>query len=105
MTTTDKTIQKCKSILENHYGPRFQGLVLYGSVARKQASAASDIDLLVLLNAPFNYFEELERIIDLLYPVQLESEHLVSARPAMQSEFEAGKLQLYRNARREGMFL
>jgi len=103
--TTSKTVQKCKDILESHYGPRFKGLILYGSVVREQASVGSDIDLLVLLSEPFDHFEELRRIIDLLYPVQLESERLVSAKPAGETEFEDGRLQLYRNAKREGEFL
>jgi predicted nucleotidyltransferase len=104
-TSVNKTIKKCKDILENHYGSRFKGLVLYGSVARKQASVGSDIDLLVLLCEPYDYFDELYRIIDLLYPVQLESDQLVSAKPVAEGEFEAGRLQLYRNAKREGRFL
>ena len=100
--TTDKTIQKCKDILKRHYGPQLKGMILYGSFARAQASAGSDIDLLVLLGEPFDYFNELRRIIDLLYPVQLESEHLISAKPAVETAFEGGSLQLYRNAKREG---
>ncbi len=104
-TRTNKTVQKCKDILASHYGPQFKGLVLYGSVVREQASVGSDIDLLVLLSKPFDHFDELRRIIDLLYPVQLESEQLLSAKPAAESEFEVGSLQLYRNAKREGKFL
>ena len=103
--TTNKIVQKCKDILKSHYGPRFKGLILYGSTAREQASAESDIDLLVLLSEPFDHFDELGRIIDLLYPVQLESEQLVSAKPASESEFQIGRLQLYRNVKREGKFL
>jgi len=48
---------------------RFKGLILYGSVARYQASSESDIDLLVLLGKPFDHFRELRRIVDLLYPI------------------------------------
>jgi predicted nucleotidyltransferase len=104
MTTTEIT-QRCKNILESHYGSRLKGLVLYGSVVRNQASAGSDIDLLVLLSEPFDHFDELRRIIELLYPVQLESEQLISAKPAAEDEYEFGRLQLYRNARREGLFV
>jgi hypothetical protein len=53
-------------------------------------SPASDIDLLVLLSQPFNYFDELRRIIELLYPIQLESDQLISARPVPPDEFEDG---------------
>jgi predicted nucleotidyltransferase len=72
-------IQKCKTILEGYYGAQFKGLILYGSVARDQASPASDIDLLILLSQPFSYFDELRQIVELLYPIQLESDQLISA--------------------------
>jgi len=98
-------IQKCKTTLEGYYGSRFKGLILYGSVARDQASPASDIDLLILLSQPFNYFDELRQIIELLYPIQLESDQLISAKPAPLDEFERGRIQLYRNAKREGVLV
>ena len=98
-----EVLQRCKAILENNYQSQFKGLILYGSVARNQASAASDIDLLVLLGQPIDYFKELRTIIDLLYPVQLESEQLISAKPVPVEEFEHGTIQLYRNAKREGV--
>lgn len=97
--------QNCRTILENYYGPRFRGLVLYGSLSRDQASPTSDIDLLVLLNKPFDYFRELRQIIDLLYPVQLDTDRLISAKPAPIDEFEDGTLGFYRNAKKEGKLL
>jgi predicted nucleotidyltransferase len=102
MTNLDTT-RKCKSVLVDYYGTRFKGLILYGSLARNQASTGSDIDLLVLLSKPFDYFQELHRIIDLLYPIQLESEQLISAKPAAFDDYEQRAIQLYRNARREGL--
>ena len=104
-TTMAQTVQRCRVALANHYGAQFKGLVLYGSVARGQADTASDIDLLVLLDEPFDYFRELRQIIDLLYPIQLDTDHLISAKPAAAAEFEAGSIQLYRNAKREGVLL
>lgn len=96
-------LKKCKHILSDYYGDKFQGLILYGSMARGQTDNFSDIDLLVLLNTPFNYFQELRKIVELLYPVQLESENLISAKPAAKEEFESGKILLYRLAKREGL--
>jgi len=100
-----QTIKRCQKTLQDHYGSRFAGLVLYGSVARKQARPTSDIDLLVLLNQPFDYFQELRQIVDLLYPVQLDSDRLISAKPAPVDAFENGNLALYRNVKREGVRL
>ena len=103
MTRVNEVVKKCKRILEIYYGPQFKGLILFGSTARRQASLASDIDLLVLLSRPFDYFNELRRIIDLLYPIQLESEQLISAKPTSLDEFETGSILLYRNAQKEGI--
>lgn len=99
----DSLLQGCKKALAAHYGLRLRGVVLYGSVARNKAQEASDIDLLVLLDGPFDYFAELRTIVDLLYPFQMESDHLISAKPADANEFEAGLVQLYRSAKREGV--
>ena len=101
--TLNEILRQCRIVLEGHYGWRFKGLILYGSVARDQASPTSDLDLLVLLNPPVDYFEELHQIIEVLYPIQLESERLISAKPASVDEYEKGRIQLYRNARREGV--
>ena len=95
--------EKCKKILQDYYGSQFQGLFLYGSVARNQITPMSDIDMLVLLRGHFDYFKELQRITGLLYPIQLESEQLISVKPAPEDEFEIGSIQLYRNAKREGV--
>lgn len=98
-------IKKCKKILQEQYGPQFQGLILYGSAARGQNDLSSDIDLLVLMKKPFNYFQELRRITDMLYPLQLDCDQLISAKPAAIDEYEHGTIQLYRNAKQEGCML
>jgi predicted nucleotidyltransferase len=103
MTTSNQTVQKCKEVLAKQYGRRLKGVILYGSMARGEATASSDIDLLVLLEQPLDYFVELRKLVDVLYPVQLESEQLISAKPASVTDFEMGRLSLYRNARREGV--
>lgn len=101
--TVPEILKSCKTVLEINYKSQFKGLILYGSMARNQAGSDSDIDLLVLLGRPFNYFQELRTIIELLYPVQLESDQLISAKPAARDDFERGIIQLYRRAKREGV--
>jgi predicted nucleotidyltransferase len=96
-------LQKCKETLSQYYGPRLKGIILYGSAARGDALSSSDIDLLILLSSPLDYFAELRQIVDLLYPVQLESEQLISAKPALASDYEMGSISLYRNAKRKGV--
>jgi uncharacterized protein len=98
-------IAQCRETLAKYYGKRFKGVVLYGSMARKQAAVDSDIDLLVLLVPPLDYFGELRRLVDVLYPIQLESERLISAKPVSIKDFEVGRVSLYRNAKREGVII
>jgi predicted nucleotidyltransferase len=98
-------IKQCKEALTRYYGDRLKRVILYGSMARGQSSLASDIDLLVLLSPPFNYFTELRQLVEILYPIQLDSERLISAKPASVEDFEAGNISLYRNARREGVLV
>lgn len=96
-------VNKCKEVLARQYGKRLKGVILYGSMARGEATNDSDIDLLVLLEPPLDYFAELRKLVDVLYPIQLESEQLISAKPVSFNDFEIGSLSLYRNARREGV--
>jgi predicted nucleotidyltransferase len=96
-------IIECKKTLAQTYGKRLKGVILYGSLARKQASPTSDVDLLILLTPPVDYFTELRRLVDILYPIKLESERLISAKPVSINDFEAGSISLYRNAKKEGM--
>ncbi len=78
---------------------------MYGSAVRSKTDSASDIDLLVLLSPPFDYLREIYTIVEVLYPIQLESERLISAKPAPSEDFERGTLSLYRNAKREGVLV
>ena len=95
-------MKRCKKILIDYYSVRFQGLVLYGSATGKKFQKESDIDLLVLLKKPGNYFKELRRLTELLYPLQLECGQLISAKPADCIAYEQGQIQLYRNAKKYG---
>ena len=89
--------------LTSFYGDRLVRVILYGSEARGEAKPGSDIDLLVLLRGPFDRFDELRTIVDLLYPLQLASDRLISARPVSVEDYEHGTIQLYRNARADGI--
>ena len=99
----NRILIKCKRTLEQAYGERLKGVILYGSMARRNSTPSSDMDLLVLLAPPVDYFTELRNLIDVLYPVQLESKRLISAKPVSVNDFESGKTSLYRNAKKEGI--
>jgi len=55
-------IAQLRQALERMYGEQLVKIVLFGSQARGDARPDSDIDILIVLNQPFNYGYENERI-------------------------------------------
>lgn len=94
-----------KDRLEDAYGDRLQGVVLYGSEARGEAEPDSDIDLLVLLKGPVQFGKDLRTNIDVLYDLQLEFIRPIHAMPVDVEIFRTGKYAVYRNAQKEGVFV
>jgi len=64
-------------MLARHYDERLKDVILYGSMARGQAAPVSDIDLLVVLAPPVNYFVELRRLVEILYSHYRKSHYCV----------------------------
>jgi len=105
MTPIETILSRCRALLAKHYGVRLKKVILYGSVARGEATPESDIDLLVVLEGPVDVVAEVWVLTDLLYSLQLESDQYISAKAAPSDDYEAGRLQLYRNVHREGVLV
>jgi predicted nucleotidyltransferase len=105
MQPHDPVLQKCRAILQTLYGTRLQGVVLYGSCAHGTEGTESDIDLMVLLEGPVQVAREIQRIWEVLYPLQLESERLLSIMSADAALYDQGAYALYRQAKAEGVAL
>jgi len=99
------TLDRCREALAGHYGTRLRKVILFGSAARGQADLESDLDLLVVLQGPVDVVAEIRVLTDLLFPIQLESDRYISAQAASAEDYEAGRIQLYRNIQREGIAL
>jgi len=97
-------LKQCKQALQELYGDRFAGLVLYGSLARGDPGPESDIDLLVLLHGEVNTYSEIWPIVHALDPVQLEHcERLISAKAVSSEDYHAGRWSFLSNAQRDGV--
>lgn len=92
-----------KKGLQEIYGPRLKGLILYGSRARGDARPDSDIDLVVILEAPIDRPKENERISDLRAQIHLDTELLVSCLFMTSDRLERVDSPLMLNLSREGV--
>ena len=101
----DELIRRIKSALLEAFEKRLVGVVLYGSEARREADADSDIDVLVLLDGQPREPEDSWACIHALYPLVLESGRPIHAEPVALADYEAGEFPLYRRASREGILL
>ena len=96
-------VRRLKARLAEAYGPRFAGLVLYGSYARGEAGPDSDVDLLVVLNGPVDRWAEIARLADLAVEVEEGTGEMLSLLPRSTADVSAAASPLLRNVRREGI--
>ncbi len=105
MAPDDPLLKRCAEAIRKAYPDRLAGIVLYGSVARGDDTPESDVDILVLIDGDYGLLDEIERLVDALYPLELESGKLISARPAHAEDYRRGATMFYRNAAEEGIAL
>jgi uncharacterized protein len=104
--TQSELLQRIKERLRALYGPRFRGLVLYGSVARGDDGEESDIDLLCLLEGPVETIKETLRLTGELYPLQLEYLDMpISVKVVDVDDYEDGSYPLVIEAKKEGVLV
>ena len=91
--------------LKQLYGDRLADIILYGSQARGDAEPDSDIDILILLFEPFDYFQESDRISVLIANLCLTYNVLISCGFTTKEKFEHQNTGFLRNIRREGIIV
>ena len=98
-----EVLKSIRDALAGAYGRRLRGILLYGSEARGEARADSDIDVLVLLDRVTDYAGEIRRCLDALYPLASELDRRISPKPAAAQEYETVDCPLYRRIHAEGI--
>jgi len=98
-------LRELRQRLEVLYGDRLVQTVLYGSQARGDAEAGSDIDVLVVLKGPLKPGQEITRLGPFLTTLSLEHETLVSCAFVSEERFREEQSPFLMNVRREGIGL
>jgi predicted nucleotidyltransferase len=96
-------LQQIKVRLQEAFGQRLHGVVLYGSEARGVAREDSDIDVLMLLEGPIQLGRDIHLSVKALYPLILQIGRVIDAAPVDVGRYEAGAMALYRQAKEEGI--
>lgn len=94
-----------RSKLQQIYGERLVRLVLYGSQARNEAEAGSDIDVMVVLRGLVRPAREISRVGKLTAALSLEYGVVISCLFLSANRYAREKSPLLLNVRREGIAL
>ncbi len=89
--------------LQGLYGEQLERLILFGSRARGDGDAESDIDVMVVLKGPIDRRSERERTIDIVASLSLEYDNVITPVFTDAETYAESKFSLYRNIRREGI--
>jgi len=80
-------------------------VILYGSQARGEAKADSDIDLLIILKDPVNFWKEIERTGEFTSEFCLEHDVVISRAFISLFRFNQEFFPFFRNIHREGILV
>src|SRR6266699_4779407 len=86
-----------KAGLEELYGPRLQGVYLYGSYARGEQTEESDVDVLIVLDCVNHYAAEIEHTGYLVSPISLKYGVSVSRVIISGADWEWSRSQFFEN--------
>jgi hypothetical protein len=95
-------LRELREQLDALYGSRLHAVVLYGSYARNEAHAGSDVDVMVVLEGDVDPYDEMKRMSNLGHEVSAKHDELVTLFPVARSRFEEQSEPVVRDAHREG---
>lgn len=98
-----EVITEFKAEIEKLYSGRLKNVILYGSLARGDATEESDIDLLVILEGKVIPGKEIDRMIGLITEINLKHGVLISVYPVSAEDYSTLNSPLLINVRREGV--
>jgi predicted nucleotidyltransferase len=101
--TLNEILRELRCCFEALYGEQLVQMVLFGSRARGDAVAGSDIDVLVVLQGQINPGEEISRTGDVVASLSLKHDVVISRVFVSAEQFSVEQSPLLLNIRREGV--
>lgn len=98
-------LTELRSHFEEIYGDRLVKMILFGSQARGEANADSDIDVLIVLKGQVNPGEEIKRTSHISADLSLQYDEVISCLFMDEHRFTHRNGPLLRNIRKEGVSL
>lgn len=105
LETVRPILHELKIALQQIYGARLHEMILYGSYARGDAVAGSDLDILLVLENVQDPLAEREQLSTLLWKLSLEQQMVFSVLPVDAEVFQYRKSPLFLNIKREGVMI
>jgi predicted nucleotidyltransferase len=98
-----KLMKELKEGLVRIYGDRLKAVYLYGSYARGEARADSDIDVMIVLKNYKSYGKEIDRTGELVSKLALEYGISISRVIMKETQWKESDTPLLRNIRMDGV--
>lgn len=100
-----QVLQKFKQHCQQQYGQRLVKLVLFGSYARGDFRPSSDIDILVVLKAPFDWNRDSQQVTEFVSDISIQTGELVSCIFMDSDRFQQAQEFLLAAIRQDGILL
>lgn len=101
-----KSLNKMCSNIHDIYGDSLEKIVLYGSYARGEETAESDVDIAIFLKTP-DTEKEHDHVVDIVVDYELDLGVTLSCIPIETSQYHQWRVTLpfYQNIDKEGIIL
>jgi len=101
--TLRRILGKLRQGLRRTYGERLNGVYVFGSYARGEATPDSDLDVLIVLDRLDDYGEEINRTSHLISSLSLDCGTSLSRVFVSQSQWAEGQTAFLQNVREEAV--
>ncbi|WP_008313037.1 nucleotidyltransferase domain-containing protein [Leptolyngbya sp. PCC 6406] len=104
-TRRNAILKSVKQYLQALYREQLKAVILYGSQAREDAHEFSDIDILVVLDAPINPYREIDRSSEFIAQICLDNDIVISRHFISSDKFKNANNPFLQNIRNEGIWI